>query len=164
MGVHQGTLGRVWQYAPGAAISPFIKGVEHSAHFSVSAQSDHPHSIDQVHPWTFLPKLITTSLEHCLMMSQWNKGFLMITFMSVLRRCKRRKQETVRVPVPVEPTSSFKLAFPRVLWCILALGQPGISTFKWNHVFGFLFNHSCALLNQPCLHFHQSALFERLPN
>ena len=53
-------------------------------------------------------------------------------FTSVLRGYKRRMHERVGVPVPVpvESSSKIKLAFPRVLWCIRAPGQPGISTSK----------------------------------
>ena len=65
----------------------------------------------------------------------------------------------VPVPVPVKSISKFKLAFSEVLWCIPAPGQSGISTFKWNHVFGYLFICGHMFLNWPSLHFHQPACF-----
>ena len=85
----------VSQYAPGANISPFIKGVEQSIHFGISAQSNHSYSIDQAHVWPFLPKCIMMALEHHLAMSWWHKGFKMMSFISVLRGFKRRMQERI---------------------------------------------------------------------
>ena len=56
-------------YVHGAAISPFVKGVI-NVYFSVSAQSDYSHSVDQVHVHTFLPKQLMMSSEHCVVTSQ----------------------------------------------------------------------------------------------
>ena len=103
-----GTWGRVSWYMPGAAISPFVKMCKQSVCFGISAQSDHFHSVDQVHVQTFPSKLIMTSSECPVVTSQWCKGFQMMTFMSTLRGHKRRTHERVGVPVPVESSSRFK--------------------------------------------------------
>ena len=78
----------------GLAFLPSWKGVKQSVCFGIFAQRDHSHSVDQVHAQTFLPKLIMTSLEHCMVTSWRCKGFQMI-FTSVLRGYKRRMHKRV---------------------------------------------------------------------
>ena len=111
LGTCWGTLGRVSQYAPGATISPFIKGVTRASALA-SPQSDHLHSVDLMHAKTFPPKQIMMSLEHCVVTSRW---------------CKAAQRA--------------RLTSSRVLQYIPTLGYPGISTLKSNHVFSSLFYH-----------------------
>ena len=88
----------VMLYASGHHFSLHKKGNQ-SIHFGISAQGDYFHSVDEAHAQTFLPKQIMASSECHVVMSQWCKGFQMMTFMSVLKGYKRKMRERVRVPI-----------------------------------------------------------------
>ena len=75
-----------------------------------------------------------------------SKGFQMMTITPALKGYKRKMHKRVGVPSLRFWVQRAKLTSSRVLQWISVLGWPGISTFRWNNVFGSLFYHSLALL------------------
>ena len=78
---------------------------------------------------SFQPKQIMTSSEHCVVMSQWCRGFWMVTFMSASKGYKRKMHKSMGIPVFNSRVPRFKfqvhrakLTSLRVLQCIPAPG------------------------------------------
>ena len=136
MGAWWGTWGRVSWYAPGATISAFMKGgLEHWLWCLCSEWllplswpgtcTDIPSKTDH--------DIIRTLCDddwHHMVTSHWCGGCWMMTFTSVLKGYKRKMHERVGVTSFKFWAHRAKLTSSRVLWCIQALGLPGISIPK----------------------------------